>query len=119
MSGHEEDVLARGQMREEAAVLDDVTDAAAKLGNICRSDRGAVEADRARVRIQEANDESEERRFSAAAGTNEGSGFATGEVEIGGMEGDGGVVSFADAGESNERVHDLFLAKLERRGDAF
>jgi hypothetical protein len=119
MSGHEQDVLARAQMREKAAVLDDVTDAAAKVGDVCRRDRRAIEADRAVVGIEEADDEAEKRRFTATAGADESSGFSTGEIEIGGMEGDGTAVSFADAEELNERVHVLFLAKLERRGDAF
>jgi hypothetical protein len=46
-------------MREQAAILDDVTDATPKLGNVRRGDGRAVEADRAGVRIEEPNDEAE------------------------------------------------------------
>src|SRR3977135_2853976 len=106
-------------MREKPAILNDITDTATQLGNVRRGDRRVIETDAPGVRIEEPNDESEERRFSASAGANEGGGFSAGEVEIGGVKRDGSAVGFANVGKLNERVHVLFLAKPERRGDAF
>ena len=98
MARHQQNIFAGGEVRKEAAVLDHVTDAAAEFRNVCRSDWRALETYGAAVRIEEANDQPQESRFSAAAGADEDGGFATRKVEIGGMEGNGIAVGFADAG---------------------
>src|SRR3954466_4974088 len=105
MAGHEQDVFPGGEVRRKAAILDYVTYAMAEFGNVCRRHRGAIEADRAGIRIEEANDETEQSRLAAAARSDEDGGFAAGEFEIGWAQRDGLPVGFADAGELNEGVH--------------
>ena len=60
MACHEEDVFACGEMRKESPVLDDVTDPAAEFGNIEWRDECAVESNRAGIRFEQSNDETEQ-----------------------------------------------------------
>ncbi len=71
VAGHEGDVAACGQVREQAAVLHDETDAAAGRGGVVRRERSAVEEHRPRVRLDEARHEADERGFAATAGADE------------------------------------------------
>src|SRR5207248_7360429 len=102
---HEQDVPASGKMRKEAAVLNHITDAAAKVGNICQGDGRPVETDCAAIWIEQANDKTQKRRFAAATGADENGGFTASKIEIGRMEGNGVAIGFADAGKFDEGLH--------------
>ena len=69
---HEENVGARGQMREKPALLDDVADPAANFLRVGVGHFRAVEKNLAAVGLEEGDDETQERRFSAAARADQG-----------------------------------------------
>ena len=67
VSRHEENVGARRQVREEAALLDDVADAPTNLLRVRVRHFLSVKQNLARVRPEEGDNEAKQRRFSAAA----------------------------------------------------
>ena len=52
MTRHEQNVSSRGEMREQAAFLDHVTNAAAKLSMLSGVERRSIEFDFAAVRFE-------------------------------------------------------------------
>ena len=57
MTSHQKDIGARGQMREKAAFLDDVTNPTAKGVDVIGRHRFAVERDRTGSRFDQTNDQ--------------------------------------------------------------
>src|SRR3954465_7581488 len=105
MARHQQNVFPRRQVREESAVLDHVADAAAEFRNIRRRNRLAIEANGSLIRIEQPDDQTQESRFTAAAGTDEDGGLSAQEIEIGRMKRSRCAIGFADAAKLNERIH--------------
>ena len=66
--GHERDVGFARQMRKEPALLDDISDAAAQLGDVVWRDRISGESDLTGGGGDQSDHQAEDRRFAAAAG---------------------------------------------------
>ena len=72
MLRHQEHVAARGEVREQAAILDDVADAAAQLGRV--DSRSTLRPPISIVPLsgcEQADDQPEDGRFPAAARSDE------------------------------------------------
>src|SRR5438874_8957138 len=82
MTRHEQDVSARGQMRKQAAFLNDVTDAASNHTNFVSVKLRSIESNFAAIRFQQADDETEQCRLSAATGPDQHRCFAGLDREI-------------------------------------
>ena len=115
MPRHEEHVVARGQMRKQSAILNDVADAMAQLGDVLRRHRRAVEFDPAGVGLEQADDQAKKGRFAATARPDEHSGFTALEAEIEWLKGGGAAVFFADADELNQRAHRCLICDDEMK----
>ena len=63
------DVVARGQVREQPAILDHVAGPVAYRFHRCRAEGHAVDLDRSGVRRQQADQQPQQRGLAAAAGT--------------------------------------------------
>ena len=107
MPRHEKDIPARGQMREQPTVLDDVTNAMTNLVNIRSRYGRTVDFNFAAIPFQEMDDEPQHGRFTATARSDKHGGFTAFEKEIGRLKCGGGAVALADAVQLNERVHSL------------
>ena len=70
------DIGARGQVREQAAVLNDVADAAPKFHDRSGCDRLAVELDCAAIRFDQADDQAQKGGFAAATRPDQHGGLA-------------------------------------------
>ena len=68
---HESDVLAGGQMGKEPTVLGDVTDVAADAADFPWIQRFIAELHRAHVRVDETEQDPQQRRFAAPARTDQ------------------------------------------------
>ena len=71
MAGHQGDVSAGGQVREQPAVLDDVPDPQPDGPGGGRRDRLAVERDRAGVRLDQPDEQPQEGGLAAPAGADQ------------------------------------------------
>src|SRR2546423_8479106 len=105
MVRHEENVFPRSEMGEEPAVLDHVTDATTKRGDIRGRNFVVVEANRSVIGIEEPDDQAQERRFAAAAGADKDSSFAASKTQVSGIKRRRASISFADAAELDQRIH--------------
>ena len=107
MARHEQNIIARGQMRKQTAILNHVSDSAAKLQNIFGSDRRAVEFDRASVGHEQSNGQAKQCRFAAPAGTDQHGGFMFLCRKVDRSRRSNLVELFADTDKFNERAHFL------------
>ena len=119
MARHEENIVARGEMREKTAVLDDVTDPAAELLRCLRGVIGAPsKLNRSAIGLEQADDQAQQGGFAATARADQHGGFAALEREVGGMERGGAAEILADAGELNQRIHmRYYQAKVAAKSD--
>jgi len=101
------DIAPRGHVREEAAGLDGVSEAATDAGEVGLGKVLAVELDAALVRLDEADHEAEEGGLAAAGGTDEGGGGGSTHLER--HTGQGGVLAEA-LGCLDDREHGPTLA---------
>ena len=69
LAGHQRDVAGCGQVRKEPAVLDDVSHSMPDRPDGGPADRVAVEANATRIGRQQAEHQSQQRRFAAATGS--------------------------------------------------
>jgi hypothetical protein len=79
--GHDGDISACSQVREQPAVLDDIPDPTTHSLDRCRVDWLSVERDGSTVRLNEADEQSQERGLATAARSNEGCGLACWKIE--------------------------------------
>ena len=86
MRRHEENIFSRSEMWKQSAILNDVTDPAAELRDICRRQRRAIELNCSAVGFEQANDQAQQRGFSATARSDQHRGLAALEREIRGMK---------------------------------
>src|SRR5205085_8415623 len=62
-------IVARGQVRKQAAVLNDITEPVANIGDATGRNRRATELDLAIIGLKQSGDQTENGRFAAAAWT--------------------------------------------------
>src|SRR5437764_13681909 len=96
MTRHEQDVSARGQMRKQAAFLNDVTDTVSNHIDFVSVKLRSIESNFAAIRFQQADDETEQCRFSAATGSDQHRCFPGLNRKIDFMDGGGVAECFAD-----------------------
>ncbi len=100
----QENIIARGQVREKPAILDDVAGAMAERAHALGGDCFAVKLYGAAVRHEQTNDQAQEGRLATAAWPEEHGREAALEAEVGGVQRGVRAVSFADAAELNQRA---------------
>ena len=106
----EGDILPRRQMREEAAVLDDVADAAARVA----IERRAVERNLAGVGREQAHAQTQQRRLAASRRTEQDGAAAAWEVEVD-VDGELRAEELANAAEpEHPRIIEQMLPVLRR-----
>jgi len=113
MARHQEDVGARGQMRKEAALLNDVTDPAAQHIYTNGRNRRAVESDCARIGCDQPDDESQQRRFAATARSDQHRCFATFDRKIRRMQSRSAGVILRNFDELNQCAHQRLICHGE------
>ena len=105
MASHEQNVRARGEMRKQAALLDDVTDSAAQVQNVRRGDRFPFELNRAAIGLEQSDDQTEQSRLAATAWADEHRGLAALEIEIRRMKRESAAECFADLCQLDQGAH--------------
>ena len=113
-AGHQGDVLGDAHVREEAAGLDDVADAAAQLVPVDRGDVLVAEHDAAVAGLDEPVDHLQRRGLPAARGAHEHDHLALGDLERHAVDGGTGLsrVALGDVVQADRAAGDL----LVRRG---
>src|SRR3954447_16928346 len=96
MARHQQNIFPRRQMRKKPAVLDHVADAATQFGNIRGRNYLAIESNGSLVRIEQADDQTEECRFTAATRADEDGGLAARESKISRVKRYRCAIGFAD-----------------------
>ena len=87
MRGHQGDVLLRGQMRKQTAVLNHVPHAAAQGDQVLRRDGRTVHENRAGRGFDQADEQAQEGRLAAPARPQEGRHLIALHGQVGGLNG--------------------------------
>ena len=92
-------------MWKQAAILNYVADPMAKGVDVSWSDRFAIKRDRSLIRFEQADDQSQERRFPATARPDKNGSFSALEGDIRRMKGNVAVESLAYSTKLDQRIH--------------
>ena len=101
------EIAPRGEMWKQPTILNDVAEPAPDFHDCSGCDRVAIKLDFARIRCEQTDDQTQDGRFTATAGTDQRSNLAARNFEVDVGNRDIVAENFADRAKVNKRVHAL------------
>jgi hypothetical protein len=111
----EREIAQGGEVREEAAILNDITKPPANFHNRSGCNLLAVESNFARVSDDQADDQAQNGRLAAATRADQGGNLTAFDFEVDVAKGEIVSEEFADVAKVNESVHENRQLQYEKK----